>query len=131
MFQQFARAGDFGGEFCFFRQRGEVFAHKHFVGQTFEGIAGERFALFGAKDYTHRWILIGPHPVCAGIIAVEVHLADVGGSQLVQLEVEYDQTAQTAMEEHQVNAIPPVVNSQPTLPTDKCEIATKFEHECF
>jgi len=52
------------------------------------------------------------HPVLAGVVQVQVHLARIGVGEAAELEIEYDEAPQSAVKEEQVDAIPVVVDSQ-------------------
>lgn len=64
-----------------------------------------------------------------GIVAVHVHLANVGMGQAAQLQVDDDQAAELTMEEQQIDPIPGLVDAHPALPSDEGEAFTQFQQE--
>lgn len=70
-------------------------------------------------------------PVFAGVAEVEVHLPGVRVIQRAELEVDDDETAQAAMEEDEIHAIPSATHTQAALASDKGEVAAEFEQEGF
>ena len=67
----------------------------------------------------------------ASIVEVEVHLACIRVGELRGFDIDDDQTAQAAIEEEKINAVPLVANPQSALATDKSEVSTKFQEERF
>jgi hypothetical protein len=52
-----------------------------------------------------------------------MHLSGVGVGEFADLQVDDDEAAQFAMKEEKIDAIPFAADPQPTLPSDKSEIA--------
>ena len=88
-----------------------------------------RRAFGGAQYQAHRWIFAGFHPMFAGIIQVEVHLAGVGIAELADFEIDHHQTFQAAMEKQQVDAKPGIVEPQAALATDKGKVVAQFQQK--
>jgi hypothetical protein len=56
-----------------------------------------------------------------------VHLSGVSVSERAELQIDDDQTAQTPMEEEEINTISGIANSQATLTRDEGETVAEFE----
>ncbi|SAL86488.1 hypothetical protein AWB68_08046 [Caballeronia choica] len=65
------------------------------------------------------------------VIAVHVHLSDVGVVEFGKLQINDYQAAQTPVKEQQIHPKPGLANTQPSLTADKCEIAPEFKQEVF
>jgi hypothetical protein len=100
---------------------------KHLVRETLESVASNGAVLLGAQDEAHGWVLAREHPVLAGVVQVEVHLASVRVGEPIQLEVDDEEASQATMEEQQVDSIPSVPDAQLTLPTHEGEVAAEFQ----
>ena len=69
------------------------------------------------------------HPVLAGIVQIEVHLAGVRVAEPADLEVDDQQAAQPAVKEQQINAEPGVIQTQPALATDEGKIVAQLRQK--
>src|SRR5258708_32670892 len=82
-----------------------------------------------AENQSHRRVFSRLHPMFAGVVEVQGHLPSIGVAELANLEVNYQETLETTVEEKQIDAEPAVVNSQPALTTDKSKVVTQLEEE--
>lgn len=106
------------------RQYRLVFGGENLIGETIECVVSFIGALLGTKDQPDRRILAILHPVFASVIEIEMHLAGVRVTELSCLQVDDEQAAQTAMEEHKVNPKPGVIDPKPLLPSKEREIVS-------
>src|SRR5579859_1543447 len=67
----------------------------------------------------------------APIIAIQVHLPDVGVGEWPDFEVNDDKAPQSAVEQQQIHAIPFVTNPQTPLPSDERKVVSQFQQELF
>ena len=88
-----------------------LFRSEHLVRQVVECIAGFGCTFPRAKNQADGRVFAVLHPMLASVVQVEVHLACVRVSESAHLEVNDDQTSQTAMEENEVNTEPCIVGS--------------------
>ena len=63
------------------------------------------------------------------VVEIEVHLPGISVGELADLEVNYHQAAEPAVEEEEVDAIPLVADAQATLATDEGKLAAQLEEE--
>lgn len=77
------------------------------------------------------WVFVGQRPVLTGVVAVHVHLPDIGVAEFAQLQIDDDQAAQAAVEEQQIDTEPAFVDAQPSLSADKGEVAAQLQRELF
>jgi hypothetical protein len=61
----------------FFGEDSLILGREHLVGEIIERVAGLCSSLFGAKNESDGGVLAGLHPVLAGIVQIEVHLASI------------------------------------------------------
>jgi hypothetical protein len=60
-----------------------------------------------------------------------MHLAGIGVRECTELEVHDYQGSKAPVEKEQIHSIPSVSNTQSALPTNKSEIAAKFQEKRF
>ena len=100
-------------------------------GRPLERIARNCVVLLGAEDQPHRRVFPGMGPVFACVVQVKVHLSGIRMGEFSEFEVYYYKTAQTAVEEEKINAVPFIANTQTPLPSDESKIAAKFKEKVF
>src|SRR5437899_778669 len=124
-----ARLLDLGGEALLVGKSEAVLAGEDLARQAFEGVAGDGLVLLRAEDQADGRVLARLHPVIAGIVEVEVHLAGIGVGELADLEVDDDQAPEPAVEEEEVDPVPLVTDAQAALAADEGELAAEFQQE--
>jgi hypothetical protein len=106
----------------FVGKRKLVFSRQHGIPKAPKGIAGDRAVLFGTENEADRRILIRQGPMFASIVQVEIHLSGIGVRELADLQIDNNETAQTPIEEQQVDAVPFRAYAEPPLARNECEI---------
>lgn len=79
-----------------------------------------------AKNHPHRRILPLMNPMLFSVVEIDVHLPGVGMSEAAQFQVDHDEAAELAVEKEQVDTIPLVANSQPTLTGNEGEVPAQL-----
>ena len=87
-----ASAINFTRQVRFCRECGEIFTHEHFVVQSVQCVARQRFVLLRAENQPNGRMFVGLRPMDAGIIAVKIHLPDVAVNERTDLQVNDDET---------------------------------------
>ena len=82
-----AGAFQFLGDELFIGKDGLILGGEHFVGEIVECVMGLGGSFFGAENEADGRVFAGFHPVLAGVVEVEVHLASVGVAELANLQV--------------------------------------------
>src|SRR5207249_1240778 len=96
-----------------------------------QGVPGDADPLLGAKDQPDRRILVGTGPVMAGVVEVQVHLADVASSDSVKFQIDQHEAAKPAVKKDEIDAEPLVIDAQPLLAADEGEIVPQLQQERF
>ena len=104
-----------------------VLGSEYFVRQIVERVVSFCSSFLGAEDQADRRVFSGFHPVLAGVVEVEVHLASVGIAELADFEVDDDEAPEPPVKEYEVDAEPVVVDPEPTLPSKKSKIIAQFQ----
>src|SRR5262249_10903939 len=87
VFQHLAGPFELGGQRLLAGQGRAVLGRQDLVGQSLQGVFRHAAAVLGTEDEPHRGILAGAGPVLAGVVAIEVHLADVAERELIQFQI--------------------------------------------
>jgi hypothetical protein len=58
-----------------------------------------------------------------------MHLSGVGMTEPADLQIDHDERLEASMEEKKIDAVPLVVDPQPPLTTDKCEVVTQLKEK--
>ncbi len=106
-----------------------ILGGEHLVGEIVECVVSLCRSLFGAHDESDWRVLAGFHPVLAGIVQIEVHLPSVRVTEFTNLQVCDYKSSQTAMEEHEINTKPGVVDTKPALAADEGKIIAQLQEE--
>ena len=117
-----AGAFKFPGDEFFVWEDSLILSGEHLVGKIVECVVSLCRSLFSAHDESDWRVLAGLHPVLAGIVQIEVHLPSVRVTELTNLQVCDYKSSQTAMEEHEINTKPGVVDTKPALAADEGKI---------
>ena len=122
-----AGAFKFLGDELFVWEDSLILSGEHLVGEIVECVVGLCRSLFSAQDESDWRVLAGLHPVLAGIVQIEVHLPGVRVTEFTNLEVVITKSSQTAMEEHEINTKPGVVDTKPALAAEKGKIIAQLQ----
>ena len=74
-------------------QRRPIVRRHHLIWESLECITRYRVILLGAQNEADRWVLPVQHPVCSGVVQVQVHLPRVGVGELAKLQIDDDEAA--------------------------------------
>ncbi len=126
-----ARFLDLSRDDLFIGENGPVFGCEDFVRQTIQRITRDGFVFLTAKNKPDRRVFVGARPVFARVVEIRVHLAGISVREPAALEIDHDETAELAMKEKQIDAIPFIADAETALSANKSEIAAELQEKPF
>lgn len=106
-----------------------ILLHEQRADHLVSGVFDEQLVLVAAEDDADRRVVAIAVFLAGEVAQIQVHLTDVVGLHVVDLQINEDEAAQDALVKDQINLVVRVVQRNAVLPPDEGETLAEFEQE--